>query len=85
MLYAADTDVLAVHQGKYVELFTAGILLTLLFIAQSIFHLDVTALLASAGVIGLAAALAAKDTVSNLFGSEYYIYDYFLYYWLNQN
>jgi len=41
----------------------------LFFIGQNIFALDITALLAGAGVIGLAVALAAKETLSNLFGT----------------
>lgn len=48
---------------------------TVLFIGQNIFHLDITALLAGAGVIGLAIALAAKDTVSNFFGTIVIIAD----------
>lgn len=47
----------------------------ILFIGQNIFHLDITALLAGAGVIGLAVALAAKDTVSNFFGTIVIIAD----------
>lgn len=48
----------------------AAILLTVfLFIGQNIFDINISALLASAGVIGLAFALAAKDTVSNFFGT----------------
>ncbi len=40
-----------------------------LFIAQNIFHWDVGALIAGLGLGGLAFALAAKDLLSNLFGS----------------
>ena len=46
-----------------------------LFIGQNIFDLNITALLASAGIIGLAIALAAKDTVSNFFGTIVIIAD----------
>ena len=46
-----------------------------LFIGQNIFELKLTALLASAGIIGLAVALAAKDTVSNFFGTVVIIAD----------
>ena len=46
-----------------------------LFIGQNIFDLNIAALLASAGIIGLAIALAAKDTVSNFFGTIVIIAD----------
>ena len=46
-----------------------------LFIGQSIFELNITALLAGAGVVGLAVALAAKDTISNFFGTLVIIAD----------
>ena len=53
-----------------------GIALTaILFVGQNIFNLNITALLASAGIIGLAIALAAKDTVSNFFGTIVIIAD----------
>ena len=53
----------------------AIVLLTFLFVGQSIFEINISALLASAGVIGLAFALAAKDTVSNFFGTLVIIAD----------
>ena len=53
--------------GKALKI--AIVLATTLYIGQRIFDFNITALLASAGVVGLAAALAAKDTISNFFGS----------------
>ena len=50
-------------------------LTAILFVGQNIFNLNITALLASAGIIGLAIALAAKDTVSNFFGTIVIIAD----------
>ena len=47
----------------------------ILFICQNIFGLNISALLAGAGVVGLALALAAKDTVSNFFGTLVIIAD----------
>ncbi|MBR4883953.1 MAG: mechanosensitive ion channel family protein [Lentisphaeria bacterium] len=45
------------------------IFLAMLFIGQNIFQLNISALLAGAGVIGLAVALASRDTLSNFFGT----------------
>lgn len=44
------------------------VIVAALFIAQNIFHWDVGALLAGLGIGGLAFALAAKDSLANLFG-----------------
>ncbi len=46
-----------------------------IFIAQNLFHFDVTALVAGAGVAGLAIAFAAQNTVANLFGAMSIISD----------
>ncbi len=54
---------------------TVFLLLGLFFIGQNIFGLNVTALLAGAGVIGLAVALAAQDTLANFFGSVMILID----------
>ncbi|MBR4519572.1 MAG: mechanosensitive ion channel [Victivallales bacterium] len=43
--------------------------LTFFFLLQNVFSLNVSALLAGAGVIGLALAFAAQNTVANLFGA----------------
>ena len=53
----------------------AIVLTTCLFVGQNIFDINISALLASAGVIGLALALAAKDTVSNFFGTLVIVVD----------
>ncbi len=53
---------------------TLGII-TGLFIGQSIFGINITALLAGAGVMGLAVAFAARDTLANFFGTVVIIAD----------
>jgi MscS family membrane protein len=45
------------------------VILAVLFIAQNIFEWDIAALITGLGIGGLAFALAAKDTLANLFGS----------------
>jgi len=39
------------------------------FILQEVLHFKVTHLVASAGILGLAVAFAAKDTIANIFGA----------------
>lgn len=51
------------------------IVLAVLFVGQAIFDLNITTLLAGAGVIGLAIALAARDTLTNFFGTIVIIID----------
>ncbi len=45
------------------------VLIGVMVISQSILDLKITAVLASAGIIGLAIAFAAQDTIANLFGT----------------
>jgi len=40
-----------------------------LFIAQNVFHVNITAWLAGLGIAGLAISLASQDSIRNLFGS----------------
>ena len=49
--------------------------LTVMFIGQSIFNLNITTLLAGAGVVGLAIAFASRETLSNFFGTLVIIMD----------
>ena len=51
------------------------VILSILFIGQNILNLNITTLLAGAGVVGLAVAFAAQDTISNFFGSIMLIID----------
>lgn len=43
--------------------------MAIIFIAQNLFNLNVTALVTGAGVAGLAVAFAAQNTIANLFGA----------------
>ncbi len=49
--------------------------IAVIFIAQNIFKLNVSALLAGAGVLGLAVAFAAQNTIANIFGAITLILD----------
>lgn len=51
------------------------IALGVLFIGRYILNWDITALLASAGIVGLAVAFAAQDTIANLFGTVMLLLD----------
>ena len=76
---------MAHHGGKLLDGITIGMIGTVFkvlvalsaafLIGQSIFDLNITALLAGAGVVGLAVAFAAKDTISNFFGTLVIIAD----------
>jgi MscS family membrane protein len=45
------------------------VFIAVIFIGQTILGWNITALIAGAGIVGLAVALAAKDTLANFFGS----------------
>ncbi len=51
------------------------VVFSVLLIGQNIFNLNITTLLAGAGVAGLAVAFAAQDTIANVFGSIMVIID----------
>jgi MscS family membrane protein len=51
------------------------VIVAILFIGQSILGLNITALVAGAGICGLAIAFASKDAISNIFGSVTIILD----------
>ena len=50
------------------NLLTFALLIGGLFAVLQVWHVDVTPLLASAGIVGIAVGFAAKDTVANFFG-----------------
>ena len=43
--------------------------IAILFILQNVFHMEITPLLTGAGVVGVAIAFAAQNTIANLFGA----------------
>ena len=60
--------------GKVIKTTLAAI--TVLFIGQSIFELNITTLLAGAGVLGLAVAFASRETIATFFGTIVIILDH---------
>jgi len=68
----------AVTDSRYVDgqvrpivqnVWSAVVLGGTLFVALAIWEVDVTPLLASAGILGIVIGLAARDTIANFFGS----------------
>jgi small-conductance mechanosensitive channel len=68
----------AVTDSRYVDdqvrpifqnVWTVAVLAVSLFAVLAIWRIDVTPLLASAGVLGIIVGLAARDTIANFFGS----------------
>ncbi len=43
--------------------------IAILFILQNLFHVEITPLITGAGVVGVAVAFAAQNTIANLFGA----------------
>lgn len=66
-----DTVVSVARKAMRVSLLLIGII----FIGNNILNWDITALLASAGVVGLALAFAAQDTIANFFGTVMVLID----------
>jgi len=58
------------------NLWTFAILLGAVFGLLSVWNVDVTPLLASAGIVGIAVGFAAKDTVANFFGGLALYFDH---------
>jgi MscS family membrane protein len=66
-----DTVVHVIRKTLRVVLVLVGII----FIGNNVLAWDITALLASAGVVGLAVAFAAQDTIANFFGTVMVLID----------
>jgi MscS family membrane protein len=62
---AVDKAVVPIFQNVW----TAVILGGAIFLLLTLWRIDVTPLLASAGIIGIIVGLAARDTIANFFGS----------------
>lgn len=69
-----NLDVLMVDIARKV-LMISIVSVALLFIGQTIFNLNITTLLAGAGVVGLAVAFASRETLANFFGTLVIIMD----------
>lgn len=57
------------------NVFKIAIVVALFVVILSIWRINITPLLASAGIVGIAVALAAKDTLSNFFGGISVFFD----------
>lgn len=66
-----DLIVSVIRKSLKVTIFVISVL----FIGQNILNMNITTLLAGAGVMGLAIAFAAQDTIANFFGSIMIILD----------
>jgi len=78
-IVSRDNSRLKMVQARTLPLFN-NLLLILVFILTSYFimltwHIDVTAWIASAGILGLAISFAAKDTLANLFSGVFIVAD----------
>lgn len=59
--------------GRVIQILV--VMFTFFFLCENVFGINVTAILAGAGVIGLGIAFAAQDTIANFFGSLMIIID----------
>jgi len=62
---ALDREILPIFQNVW----SAVVIGSGVYLLLSLWGIDVTPLLASAGIIGIAVGFAARDTIANLFGS----------------
>ncbi|MGB9985828.1 mechanosensitive ion channel family protein [Salarchaeum japonicum] len=67
--YDARTDESADFAPIFQNLWTFVVLAATAFVVLTVWEIEVTPLLASAGIAGIAIGFAAKDTVANFFGS----------------
>jgi MscS family membrane protein len=76
--FAARTDndwdnaiVVVIRKSLRIFLVTLGVMI----IAQNVLNWNITAIMASAGILGLATAFAAQDTIANFFGTVMLLLD----------